>query len=1044
MKSTMPDSCKVMITQAAPRLADAGALVLEGTLAGCVLAWQLARRGCRTVLATSSASLPHELVVVRQPWTSPEQWQTLPEPFQEAMHRSVASTPSSGITLLNLSKLAVGVEDLLLDAGVRVFYGLSPVGIEQARNGALCHVILGGKGGLHAIAAQRVIDCTLPASVAALAGARLSPRLKRGQAAIVRLACKVKQQDRPGPLVITRGQISDDKLSDVTDTHLDASAVSELVDGRVPLHGPFAQVTLRLPVDVTDPLWPARLTVATRQTLVRIGRCVNEARLAAGKTAIYFHRFSGGLVTEPILRVTSAGRSAPHAVRGCSNLWVCGPAADVSDDAAADLADPFRAVRATAALADEVLAGDARHAGKGDVILTRHAAAAGRPAGELRFSDAAALHVRDHLELGPTTLPIVAGGEVLVAGAGTSGVPAALSAAKAQARTVIVEQQADVGGVRTVGGVGSYWFGRVTPFQKQCDDQYDQVTGPSGMAEEVAMLQCLLDAGVQVLVNGPVVGAVVQKDRVSGIVIGTAAGLALVTGDMLVDATGDGDVAAWAGAPFDYGTGRDACTLWGSFGNFNAQKRTANRQYESTVEVRDPWDLTRNIVRGRRRPGMWKSLDHEMPQHYLTPRESRRLRGSETVTYSGILAGQTFDDLMIVCESNFDIKGLASSDIGACGVISSWDVYRKFQAAVPWRAVVPPGLANVLVAGRAYSASHDAIALARMQRDMVSLGGAAARAAAHCAQRGITPDQLDVSELQQAWLALGTLRDDDFKRYAKPWRYTAREAQRDCQRLLARRGSWSIPLARLMRSSVSLPALRQSLKQCTHELTKVRIARALAFLGDARGVPLLLKSIEAQIAKGLPRPLKRCLAIPPEHGWAGEPVYSLRAIGYASAAVQAVTLMVTIARKVEDSAERFASKLDSQFEYVLAICALADRSPSPAMIPPLEALLRKRCLTNQHFTVDRDLRFSEDPVQERRAYLEMAIGRALARCADPRGYEILLRYCDDFRGTLARSARDELAELIGQSLPGDALARRRIVERHLPRAACVPFTRRLD
>ena len=104
-------------------------------------------------------------------------------------------------------------------------------------------------------------------------------------------------------------------------------------------------------------------------------------------------------------------------------------------------------------------------------------------------------------------------------------------------------------------------------------------------------------------------------------------------------------------------------TIWTSFANFNAERRTASRQYESAIECRDPHDLTRTVITGRRRQGMWSRLPHDMPQHAIASRESRRLVGRARVTYGGILAGETFPELMLICSSNFDIKGLAVDDM---------------------------------------------------------------------------------------------------------------------------------------------------------------------------------------------------------------------------------------------------------------------------------------------------------------------------------------------------------------------------------------------
>lgn len=1015
---------------AMPVLGVCDVLVVESSLAGCVCAWLLAREGKRVMLVTTDTSLGRELVVVRQPWSDPATWSHLPDAFAQALRRSIDTRLESGVVLLNLSRLAVELEDLLLDEGVRIFFGQKACAVSRDKD-RITGVVFGGKCGLQLVRCQAVVDASIAADVARLANAPVRWRVSAGQRVHVHVGAKVKASARPGPVVITRGQMSDDRLVEVVEDELQAPGVEELPGGRIPLYGPFAKITLNLPVDGEDPLWLARLSVRVRQALVDVGQAVQQARAEAGLPAIYFHRFAGSLMLDPVVRIDAVGADAPWTVAAVGNLHVLGAGVDVEDDIARQWVDPCVACINAQDVADAAAASmrrDEADVALGRLSMAEPEAMASATDGRLDFADAPSLHATEHEALpARLSLPVVARAQVLVAGGGTAGVPCSLAAAKEGARTILLEQHADVGGVRTIGGVGSYWFGKNTPFVQRCDQAYDRVIASTGLAEEGAMMACLVEAGVEVLSPMQITGAVHANGRVLGVVVVTAQGLGLIEADVVVDATGDADVAAWAGAAFAYGNGRDALTLWGSFGSFNASKRTSNRQYESTIEVRDPWDMARTIVRGRRRPGMWQRLDHEMPQHYVTPRESRRIVADAQVTYSGILAGETFEDVMVVCESNFDIKGISSSDIHSCGVVSSWDVYEKFEAAVPWRAIQPRGLTNVVVAGRCYNASHDAIALARMQKDMVNMGGAAGVAAARSAAQGAAFADLDVTSLQARWREEGMVKEEDFKRYARPWVYAARQAQADVSALLRRRGKWNLKLARLMRAAVSLPELQRAYDGCTHPLTQVRLARALCFHGDGRGVPVLLASIASQISKGLPRPMKKHLAVPPEHCWAGEPVYSLCAIGLCGEGLQALPVMSTIARMIEDNAERFGSKTDSQFEYVLAICRVAERCVDAAMLPPLRTLRNKRCLQGLAIAWRRDQRMTVDPVPERRAYLELCIARAMARCGDVSGYETLARYSDDVRGTLSRSATMELEELLDGPWPRGEAERARLL-----------------
>lgn len=1024
MKIVEPDSDM-------PVLDACDGLVVESSLAGCVCAWRMAKEGKRVTLVTADTSLGRELVVVRQPWSDPASWRFLPDAFAQAMRRAIDTRLDTGCVLLNLARLAVELEDLLLDEGVRIFYGLKACAVTRTTQ-RIAGVVFGGKCGLQLVRCQAVVDASPAAEIARLAGSSVRLRHQAGQRVSVQVGAKVKASARPGPLVITRGQISDDRLEDIDERELLAPGLEELPGGKIELHGPYAQIVLSLPVDVEDPLWMSRLSVSVRRALYRVGQAVQQERRVAGKNAVYFHRFAGTLLPGPLVRISAKDVTSPWSVSGLDNLQVLGAGVDVDDQAAWQWLEACQACQFSQRVAQAAIVSMTAPAQSDDhkqLSLMDAPPSGTDTTGRLSHQDARALHATEHERLpARLALPVVARADVLVAGGGTAGVPAALAAAKEGASTLLLEQHADLGGVRTIGGVGSYWFGKNTPFVQACDQLYDQVMADTGLAEEGGMMACLLDAGVQVLAPLQVTGVVHETGRVKGVVVVTADGLGVVEADVVIDATGDADVAAWAGAPFEYGNGRDALTLWGSFGCFNASKRTSNRQYESTIEVRDPWDMARTIVRGRRRPGMWQRLDHEMPQHYVTPRESRRIIADAQVTYSGILAGETFEDLMVVCESNFDIKGISSSDIHSCGVVSSWDVYEKFEAAVPWRAVQPRGLRNVVVAGRCYNASHDAIALARMQKDMVNLGGATGVAAALAVMQRLPFDALDVTGLQARWRALGMVKEEDFRRFAQPWSYDVQDAQADASALLRRRGRWNLCLARLMRQEVSLEALQRAYDLCTHPLTQVRLARALCFHGDARGVPVLIASIQAQIAKGLPGPRKKHLAVPPEHCWAGEPVYSLCAIGLSGEGSQALGVMNVMARMIEDNAERFGSRTDSQFEYVLAICRVAERCAHEAMLQPLGTLKAKRCLQGLAIPWRRDQRMTVDPVPERRAYLELCIARAMARCGDVSGYETLARYSDDLRGTLARSATMELEALLGGPWPGEAGERSRLLQ----------------
>lgn len=163
--------------------------------------------------------------------------------------------------------------------------------------------------------------------------------------------------------------------------------------------------------------------------------------------------------------------------------------------------------------------------------------------------------------------------DVLVCGGGTAGAVAAVAAARTGARTVLVEQYGTVGGMastgmsflgvsdgsgrRALGGIGAELFERLTGAGAAFDDRPDKQVASVTVADPVALQQTLLEmllgAGVEFLLHTFCVDAVTEGPRVRGILAANKGGLETVLARAIVDATGDGDVAARAGARFILG-----------------------------------------------------------------------------------------------------------------------------------------------------------------------------------------------------------------------------------------------------------------------------------------------------------------------------------------------------------------------------------------------------------------------------------------------------------------------------------------------------------
>ncbi len=166
---------------------------------------------------------------------------------------------------------------------------------------------------------------------------------------------------------------------------------------------------------------------------------------------------------------------------------------------------------------------------------------------------------------------------MLVCGGGTSGAIAAIAAARTGARTLLVDQYGTVGGMastgmsflgvsdgggrRALGGIGAELFERLVALGAAFEDRPDKQVGSVTVADPVALqhvlLAMLVEAEVAFLLHTFCVDALTDGRRVQGILVANKAGLEVAAARVVVDATGDGDVAARAGARFAAGRARD-------------------------------------------------------------------------------------------------------------------------------------------------------------------------------------------------------------------------------------------------------------------------------------------------------------------------------------------------------------------------------------------------------------------------------------------------------------------------------------------------------
>lgn len=349
--------------------------------------------------------------------------------------------------------------------------------------------------------------------------------------------------------------------------------------------------------------------------------------------------------------------------------------------------------------------------------------------------------------------------------------------------------------VKVVGGIGDDVIAglRSRGDVLERPNMYGAGTGVTYLSEHLKVVweDLVTGAGVRVLLHAFVQEASVSDGRITALVVATKAGLQRVEAAVVVDASGDADVCHFAG--FDYelaGALSPAQTLTTTFrmvnvdharrseigkdelhalmteaadsGGYDLPRREGSDHITpvdgmtATVMTRidqvrptadgtfrnatDPDVLTAAEIEGRRQaleyarflvdqvPGYEKARLVALSSQ-IGLRETRRVYGDYRITRDDVLSARQFDDQVGLC-------GAPIEDHGA-GTGTKWEYLPEGTAVgIPLRSLIPRDGSNSLVAGRCFSAEHDAQASIRSMAQCMAMGQAAGTVAALAVKRG--------------------------------------------------------------------------------------------------------------------------------------------------------------------------------------------------------------------------------------------------------------------------------------------------------------------
>ena len=607
--------------------------------------------------------------------------------------------------------------------------------------------------------------------------------------------------------------------------------------------------------------------------------------------------------------------------------------------------------------------------------------------------------VMGQVEWDASSAPILGSYDVVVVGGGTGGAPAGIGAARAGARTAILEAASALGGVGTLGQITKYYSGYHRGFTDEINQGVNQLERDPAIANDpwswslpakIAWYhKTCHELGVAVW-NHTICPAVwIDNGKVRGVYVASPWGVGVLEAGAVVDASGNADIAAAAGAPTKI-TGGEHIAVQGT-GLAGVQPGiNYNNSDHNFCDETDMIDVTAFLVSTR-----LKFENNFDCGELVDTRERRQIIGSIELDPADLLLNRTFPDTLAVATSNFDSHGFT---IHPVFMVKPSDKKDQLAVDIPLRCLLPIGVERLIVTGLGMSAHRDALPVIRMQADVQNHGYAAGRASAIVVQKNEEFAKINIRELQQHLVDIGSLPQrvltdiDSFP--------MSKEA---IQKAVTEGWDSHAGLALIFRESGrSKPMIQQELKVTTNHDKKIRLAIVLSLLDDNSGADVLLKELDAKEW---------------DKGWNYRGMHQF---GMNMSEVD-VLVVATGHLKIRESWTSILKKIDAlseipDFSHCRAITmaceVLYPTCPHSDIGVALARLLERKGISGHS---QRDLAavqaaLTKDPNENsirNQSLREIHLARALYRCGDHKGIakKILEDYSQDLRGHFARHAR---------------------------------------
>jgi len=420
-------------------------------------------------------------------------------------------------------------------------------------------------------------------------------------------------------------------------------------------------------------------------------------------------------------------------------------------------------------------------------------------------------------------VPVKGKYDVIVCGGGPSGFISAIASARAGAKTLLIERYGFLGGTATagmivdfgsiydgnqviVGGITHEFLHMLEKFGgawMRDEKTHSMVFDPESMI--MVSQEMVLESGCTILFHTWICEPIVENGVVKGVITENKSGRQAFLGKVIIETTGDGDIAARAGAQFEFGHGSkdilQPVTLEVIVGNVDVTKISLDafkkiKTWIAEAKQNNEWiipterffswgrvikrgepanpkssffffnatnvlningcdveDLTRAEIESRRQvdclirflrkyvPG-FENCYPDRTAAQVGIRETRRIIGDYILKREDVLSGRHFDDGVVPSCNSIDVHDPEGKDFKH--EFLNPDAHYE----IPYRCFLPKGLDGILTGGRCISADYRALGSTRVMVVCMPIGEAIGIAASIAVKENCTPREIPVQELR--------------------------------------------------------------------------------------------------------------------------------------------------------------------------------------------------------------------------------------------------------------------------------------------------------